>query len=143
MEKEVQRVKTENRKPAKPSTRRVDCQTELTWLDRDNPQRSGRVKSPVAAPASNTTTTVNQQCSETQTDQSPNHQSLTQSPNRNATVGSQSKPKKKHQTDRQPKGSCDTIAQANKYLRLLDDPGDVEMAEAAPQRGPSPVVPTQ
>ena len=41
-EKEVQRVKTEN----------------LTWLDRDKPQRSGLVKSPVAAPASNATSPV-------------------------------------------------------------------------------------
>ena len=78
-EKEIQRVKTENwlsypearrlvevTSPspttrtyaaiAKPSTRTVDCQTELTWLDRDKPQRSGPVKSPVAAPASNSTT---------------------------------------------------------------------------------------
>ena len=68
-------------------------------------------------------------------------------------VASQSKSKKKPQTqtDRQPKGSCDPIALANRYLHLPDDPGDVEMAEAAPrgnqsrspkkkQRGPSPVV---
>ena len=68
-------------------------------------------------------------------------------------VGSQSKSKKKNQTqtDRQPKGSCDPIALANRYLHLPDDPGDVEMAEAAPrgnrsrspkknQRGPSPVL---
>ena len=126
-EKEVQKVKTENRLSypevrrlveatspsptprtyaavAKPSTRTVDCQTKLTWLDRDKPQRSGPVKSPVAAPASNSTTTVKQQCSETQTDQSLNNQSLIQSPNRNVpcgkpqpgagAVGSQSKPKK-------------------------------------------------
>ena len=98
---------------AKPSTRTVDCQTELTWLARDNPQRSGPVKSPVAAATtSTTTTTVHQQCSKTQTDQSPNQQSLTDSPNRNAprgkpqpgagAVGSQSKNKKNPPTDREP-----------------------------------------
>ena len=112
-EKEVQRVKTENRLSypearrlveatspsptarsytavANPSTRTVDCQTKLTWLDRDNPQRSGPVKSPVAAPASNATSPVKQQCSKTQTDQSPNHQSHIQSPrspNGNAPCG--------------------------------------------------------
>ena len=68
-----------------------------------------------------------------------------------AAVGSQSKPKKKPQTDRLPKGSSDPIAQANRFLLLPDDPGEVEMAEAAPRgnqslspkkklRGPSPVV---
>ena len=64
---------------------------------------------------------------------------------------SQSKAKKKPLTDRQPKGSDDPIAQANRFLLLPDDPGEVEMAEAAPRggrsrspknkpRGPSPVV---
>ena len=55
-------------------------------------------------------------------------------------VGSDNKSqplKKKVLSDRQPKGSEDPIAQANGYLLLPDDPGDVEMAEAAP-RGPLP-----
>ena len=66
-----------------------------------------------------------------------------QSPSRNAqlgrpqpgasAVGSQSKPKKKPLKDRLPKGSSDPIAQANRFLLLPDDAGEVEMAEAAPR----------
>ena len=100
-------------------------------------------------------------CNASVADTALNHHSLTHSPNCNAqrgrpqpgagAVGSQSKPKKKPLTDRLPKGSSDPIAQANRFLLLPDDPGEVEMAEAAPRgnrsrspknkpRGPSPVV---
>ena len=154
------------------STRTVDCQTDITWLSRERPlaMNSGKSQTPVSTKAqihqSTNTHPVPQTSAPTSTPQQ-----TARSPNRNAQHGrpqpgagagavgsqshsvthSQSKAKKKPLTDRQPKGSDDPIAQANRFLLLPDDPGEVEMAEAARRggrsrspknkpRGPSPVV---
>ena len=158
----------------KPSTRTSACQTELVWVRRDKPVTyTAPPSGPVAAQSKTT-------CSQSQTvsalpqvgpsteqpSHSPTPNSLTpQTQTENlksvqrgkpqpvaGAMGSQIKLKKKYESDRQPKGSDDPIAQANRYLLLPDDPGEVEMAEAALQgnrsrspkkksRGPSPVVP--
>ena len=150
------------------STRTVDCQTDITWLSRERPlaMNSGKSQTPVSTHQSTNTTThpVPQTSAPTstppQTARSPNCNAQRGRPQpgsgavgsqSHSVIHSQSKPKKKPLTDRQPKGSDDPIAQANRFLLLTDDPREVEMAEAAPRggriwspknkpRGPSPVV---
>ena len=143
------------------STRTVDCQTDITWLSRERPlaMNSGKSQTPVSTHHSTdtqTTHSIPQTSAPTsappQTAQSPSRNAQHGRPQPGAgAVGSQSKPKKKPKMDRLPKGSSNPIAQANRFLLLPDDPGEVEMAEAAPwgnrsrspkkkQRGPSPVV---
>ena len=148
------------------STRTVDCQSDITWLSRERPlaMNSGKSQTKAQIHQSTNTHPVPQTSAPTSTPPQ-----TARSPNRNAQHGrpqpgagavgsqshsvthSQSKPKKKPLTDIQPKGSDDPIAQANRFLLLPDDPGEVEMAEAAPRggrsrspknkpRGPSPVV---
>ena len=152
------------------STRTVDCQTDITWLSRERPlaMNSGKSQTPVSTKAQIHQSTNTHPVPQTSAPTSTPPQTA-RSPSRNAQHGrpqpgagavgsqshsvthSQSKAKKKPLTDRQPKGSDDPIAQANRFLLLPDNPGEVEMAEAAPRggrsrspknkpRGPSPVV---
>ena len=178
-EKHIQKVKTENHlgypearrlvegatpspgaktyaAASRVSTRTVDCQTDITWLSRERPlaMNSGKSQTPVSTHQSTnaqTTHSIPQTSAPTsappQTAQSPSRNAQRGRPQSGAgAVGSQSKPKKKPLTDRLPKGSSDP-----RILLLPDNPGEVEMAEAAPQgnrsrspkkkqRCPSPVI---
>ena len=131
----------------KPSTRISTCQTELVWVRRDKPVTyTAPLSGPVAAQSncsqSQTVSALPQVGPSTeQPSHSPTPNSLTpQTQTENpksiqrgkpqpvaGAMGSQTKLKKRYESDRQPKGSDDPIAQANRYLLLPDDPGEVEM----------------
>jgi hypothetical protein len=152
-EKSIQRVKTENRisypearklvegltpspltksyaAVAKPATRTIDCQTDLTWLSGEKPKSRSPDKCPTVPPLIKIKKTEMKSASvQTGAPLPPSSSKKNQEKQGKTT----NKERVKMLSGRVPKGAATPISIKNAYSALQD----IEMAEVPPSRGRS------
>ena len=108
-----QMTRTYSAAVSKPPTRTIECQTEITWLSTEKPEKATLPVKSLTVAAHKKSISCQTAAVQTRPEQS-----------------SRPKPEKNKKSDRQSKAVCDPVSHRNRFDILQD----VEMAEATPSR---------